>query len=1261
MHIDYAATDPAPHVTTPGPREYYVPAPEVLPYIPQQQAQPAPQVEDLAPHVEEPVPPIEVQKEYIPHGAHDSIPEVIPNEEVPLIPEVVDPIPQAQSAPHVEEPVPLEEVPNVPDVEYIPHGAPDPLPEVVDPIPQAQPAPHVEDPAPHVEVPKEVDVEYIPHGAHDPVPDVVDPVDQAPEVVDPIPQAQPAPHVEEPAPLVDVPNVPDVEYIPHGAHDPVPDVVDPVDYIPRVYAVDPLPEIEDVSPPPAPFQPPPLPAIVEEATVSVYTHVQAFGDSPDSFPDDQTFTFVVKECQGFTSFFVGDEMVASGLLVSNIFYTDNGNIDVVKLVEAHLDAIQTPVSSNGLYEESKSQRVFDVAVQSVSASTTVETGVSVPEYGTNATSEFQTKRRVDADGEVRDIEHTIVSTFSASADDTENGVYTIYGSMKTIRTTETFANSGMPDVSDEYTSVQMPLAGDRRLRPVPQTRRKLLDSWDVQYPNGIRFRDKSITAGVGYYTSLFGIPIELEVAASVNGEDTFSLGFDIFYKTHILYGTVFEKKLEKNAAAVKLLDQPLLNIPAITLFTIGILSLEFKPELKLIAHANVVIDFKQMFFEISVGLKASGALQVSTPCFFVIKFSLGIQVIGKVFENGIAIGVFSKDPSQLLFSGQVCTELRHIRHAFELVVRPSCEICTGWFCGRCRPCLQGLFDKLTYINIFGMPGHETLASTCTDSFAFAVQPPPPPLPPPKPPLTPPRAPSLLPILDEASLCSYPLPYAPACAAPCAKWGPCRAYGNVDEEYKFCAHRGQDIVCEPCFEMCDSPKPIPDPVPQAVQVSSSPPPLQPPLQPPLAPDVVPVLVGPVHREPILEPASELPTLTPVESNPTSIATANPTKNPPPSPALPPTSPPPPAPSTPESPKKTESTPITPTPTPTPPMMPPPPSPLPPVPAPTIPTTIPPTTPMSPVPKDALDVVQENQYVTIFIPGLRVDVPTVRRSLLTASQSMDDLMNTMSECVTNVTTTNHYEVTTENIIDMTAISSEITEVQVFPNGTYITLHVSEATTRFTTILKRIVSTESFTECVCTTQTCQPTVSLGVTDKKRADTSLNVVWTVLPACVIIVGFAYYAKKRKRQPVVNEAPRSKTAFVVDFQTLFLEPEKLYAQVTNPIFSVVAQPQRQDEHILEIIPPDDEHEPYVEMYNPSYGGDQEGVAKTSGVHINPLLEDVDDDEDTFDENTILHQIASLKKVHRASINQSGSLIAKLRAVRRWNLVKTAIKNNTLT
>ena len=717
----------------------------------------------------------------------------------------------------------------------------------------------------------------------------------------------------------------------------------------------------------------------------------------------------------------------------------------------------------------------------------------------------------------------------------------------------------------------------------------------------------------------------------------FSLGFDIFYKTSSLFATVFEKQLEKNAAAVQILNQPLLNIPAVTLFSIGIVSLEFKPELKLVAHASVVIDIKQMFFEISAGLRASGSLQVSTPCFFVIKISLGIQVIGKVFENGIAVGVFSKDPSQMLFSGEVCGELRHIRHAFELIVRPSCEICTGWFCGHCRPCLQGLFDKLTYINIFGMPTHETLASTCTDSFAFAIQPPPPPLAPlapPRPHMPPPRPPSHLPILDESLLCSNPFTYVPSCISSCTEWSQCHAYANFEDEYKFCAHHGHEINCEPCFEICDSrstpapapvPVPVPVPVPDSIpvvvptQVSSFPP--QAPAstetqQPPLAPEFVAVPQTNPPQEPPKQPTKTPPNEPPTE--PSNIIMT--------SPMQPPNEPP----------MKPET----------------------------------PTMPIirKPVPEDPLDVVQENQYVTIFIPGLRVEVPTIRRSLLDVNQTMDDLLETMSGCVTNVTTTEHYETTYETVIDMSNISSEITSVQVFPNGTYITLHVSEATTRFTTILKRIVSTETFTRCVCTSQTCQPTASMGVSEESHTNALLNVTWTILPGCILIVAFAFFMKRKRGQPmhtqvgepIVEEAQCSKSMFVVDFQTLFAEPEKPYVEVKNPMFTIEALPQQDMDHVLEIIPPDNERETYLEIYNPSYNVNVTGVAKTSSVQINPLLGDKEEDN-AFDENKILSQIASLKKVHRASINQSESLIAKLRAARRWKLIKMAIISNTLT
>ena len=683
-----------------------------------------------------------------------------------------------------------------------------------------------------------------------------------------------------------------------------------------------------------------------------------------------------------------------------------------------------------------------------------------------------------------------------------------------------------------------------------------------------------------------------------------------------------------------------------------------------------------MFFEISAGLKASGAVQVSTPCFFVIKISLGIKVTGKVFENGIAIGVFSKQRNITLFTGQVCAELRHIRHPYTLAVSPSCEICTGWFCGHCKPCLRGLFDKLTYINIFGMPSFETLASTCAESFAFAPSPPPA-LPRP-PSVSPP--PSHLPILDESMLCSNPFTYVASCISSCTEWSQCRSYDNMEYQYKFCARHGSAFNCEPCFEQCDSLKPGPN------SEQGGTPPIQEPLTPTQEPATeIPHRETPSGSSPQQIPESTIPKSTspdpaPESSReqtpePTSLESTSP--DPAPEQTLEPTTPesisPELAPEsspeqTPEltfpvsSPEQAPDPAPEQTPKPTPPGQTPEPEPISQPMEPNLNSTHNPPLPLNPdlVP-DELDEwmicsnpvcatckewnscstftnrntrfktctqssetcqscyqpCDEDQYVTIFIPGL--SMTSKRRMLMKSNQSIDGLFESMSECVTTTTKT---VVNSSKTIDMHAIDSAITGIQVFPNGTFITLRVTEVTTQFTIMLQQIATTESFTECMCASQTCHAMDST----KKKSNPLITISIPVFSVCIVIAGLVIFIHHKKKK--VNGDVKEVESNPIFFEVV-VKPEH---KVDNPVFneSCAESPKS-----------------YCEVFNPSF-------EVVSTVSINPLMQLEDGDE-------ILEQIASLRKVHRSSINQSGSLTAKLRAKRRWNLLKNAVKLNLIT
>jgi hypothetical protein len=1053
------------------------------------------------------------------------------------------------------------------------------------------------------------------------------------------------------------------------------------------------------TPPLAPVEVTPSPPPPGSIPVRVFTHVQSFSKDPNIFPEDQTITVTVKDANGFMSFYVDGELITSGTYQDSVFYTyehtDNVN-DIHTLVKSHFDAIASPVPAPGMYEDEKTNRVFSVNVAREESIET-ESGMSLPvDTQSNSISQFVTMRAYDSQGDVHEIVHLTSTTLQALPNQTDS-IYTLYGMMKTTTSME----YTMDEIPSVMSANRIEISEQGRMRVVPETRRKLLEGWFLNHPNGLVFKDNKIKMGVGYDTTLFGIPLLFDISASISGENQFSLGFDFMYHNTLLFATVFESQLDKNMPAVKLLDQAIMNIPPVTLFTIGIISLDFKPSLKLIAHAQIVADISSLYFEISAGLLASASLRVSTPCFVALKVSLGITVIGDIFQHGIGVGVFSSEPNSFapLFSVPVCGQLRHIRHIQTLVVKPTCEICTSLFCTHCVPCLKGLFDKLTVIQVLAYPEYHILAEICTSDFQFSKTPSS------SPPLarSPPYTnPNNLPYLDETQLCTNPQFYNQLCTATCTEQSACLSYANMEYKYRFCSHHAtrENPDCQPCYEMCSERKDetisgqsiasppvpqnantVPPSVPQApgvveaVQVFFPPPSIETSLLPPqthtqviYVPSSPPMPI--VYADDIqlnLPPSSIetslLPPQTPTQVNYVPSSPPMPMLNaddihlniPPPSfeETVPPivenvvTQPSPPPPTNPN---------------PNPPYAPPidegyqpvievvaelvllPPTPIQ-VENPPLPVQLPPP-----------EKVYEEQFVTVFIPGMSVHV---NRRLL--NDNVNALFDTITTCVTNVTNATH------DVIHISEVESSITDIKVFPNGTYITLKVNEQTKTFVETIEHIVTTTTFTSCMCTSYACH-TESTKIPLIQKSKLQLyTIIAPTVACCLLALCIACWAKWRSKPedilfentPVVYECDvkETKNPVFVDIET-FEIPDVVKPSSFQPPSIVL--------DVVQSTSPDVFSTPetlYVENIQTFDNPIAEEILQDTNamlMYVNPLLEEKNIVIKQLESESILDHMASMKRVQRISINQSDSIIAKLRAKRRWNVVKSALREGSL-
>lgn len=181
----------------------------------------------------------------------------------------------------------------------------------------------------------------------------------------------------------------------------------------------------------------------------------------------------------------------------------------------------------------------------------------------------------------------------------------------------------------------------------------------------------------------------------------------------------------EDSGLARAFEKPLIN-PKFTLFSFGPLRLIFEVELLAVAGLGLEINPYRAFVYLQAGLQVSAAVKIRSPCFFVFRIELGIKIVGNLMKTQLQFGVWSSDPTQSLWTrdGQNCGQIVQKMQPFELIIRPTCEVRTGWRCkGRRRKCLRGLISRLTLVIPFGnAENYNVIASTCPSP------PPPPPLP-----------------------------------------------------------------------------------------------------------------------------------------------------------------------------------------------------------------------------------------------------------------------------------------------------------------------------------------------------------------------------------------------------------------------------------------------------------------------------------------------------------------------------------------------------
>ena len=290
---------------------------------------------------------------------------------------------------------------------------------------------------------------------------------------------------------------------------------------------------------------------------------------------------------------------------------------------------------------------------------------------------------------------------------------------------------GSPSV--EPINVQRRLSSDVPVSPfLPNGLQWFSDKIALHYTiDAIRFLGLDfylrVTASL-YYTGQFAVYV-------IVGES--NLGIDLEFYAY--------RSSETGGAMITLLDKDILDIDPIPLFSIGPLTLELKPGLRLLSKLNLASNVNQIYLALRNEVHVFAEVTISTPCMVVIKFKLGVRVSGRILRLEHQFGFYSQstntDIATAFAQGTACMELRYAKLPFSIVVQPICRICVGFLrCRSCVNCLGSLLSNLGLYLTFGSMTTNVIFSSCNDGLEFTQYPPslpPPPSPPPSPPNPPP--------------------------------------------------------------------------------------------------------------------------------------------------------------------------------------------------------------------------------------------------------------------------------------------------------------------------------------------------------------------------------------------------------------------------------------------------------------------------------------------------------------------------------------------
>jgi len=247
---------------------------------------------------------------------------------------------------------------------------------------------------------------------------------------------------------------------------------------------------------------------------------------------------------------------------------------------------------------------------------------------------------------------------------------------------------------------------------------------------------------------VLGLSVYLRLSAAYYYSGSFKVAVTIG-EQHLgleLEFTAYRSGPTSGGALITILDKEVLNIDPIPLFSIGPLTLELKPGLRLLSKLGLSASDEQVYLALRNEIHIFAEVTISTPCIIVIKFKLGVKVSGKIMRREHQFGFFSPDqgagnpplPLPLaLLNGDACMEVRYMQLPFQITVQPICRVCVGfWRCRRCYSCLTSLLSSLTLYMNFGSLTTDIIYTSCNNYAVFTPYPPSPPplpLPPPSPP------------------------------------------------------------------------------------------------------------------------------------------------------------------------------------------------------------------------------------------------------------------------------------------------------------------------------------------------------------------------------------------------------------------------------------------------------------------------------------------------------------------------------------------------